>query len=65
MIGGTVWRRMYNSKEYTADAVTDRFRTKRDAVKRAKYWRKYGYNARIAKTESGYYVYHSTDYAKK
>ena len=63
----TTWRRSYAGQEYRADSDDDVFKTKREAQKRAEYWRRHAYNVRVVKqtAPNRYTVYHSVSYSKR
>jgi len=67
-MGRTIFRRYYNGKEFHADSEVDAFNTLREANRKAKYYRRSGYNARIARRDCGkrrYAVYHSIEYTRR
>ena len=58
------FRRYYNGAEYHNNDP-DRRLTKKKAQQVANGYRKFGYNARIARMEDGWYVYKSVGYRKE
>lgn len=56
MFGNIIFKRKYGGSVFL-NSENDRRLTKRDARKKAANYRKYGCNARVVHSESGYMVY--------